>query len=330
MIGRPSATELLLKTFGYTDQRPCTLQFPANYSADPITPRPLFMILAPVGGTSPQTRYNCTALVDDRPGGAFVLNCPQNSVGLPGPQKAWYASTSCCGNDGVHPEGSPIDAAYIEDVIAELRTHLPIDPTRIVLGPAESNGEFLARKIACEHPEMVSTLIGLCGADRTAADLAANPCVGSPLVSSLHLHGTGDNTVAWNGPAFVPGIVPAMSDPAISANPALTPNTTAQVAARNGCGALQAPYDTIHFLSSEPGPNTTRQAYATCPLHGETELWVNDLGHCTNQTYAADSCSNYFVTWVLNHPSTPRPRRAPANDNRPHGPRARAAHRRAS
>lgn len=295
------------------------------------------VVLHALGGTntSVQTRYGLTNLKDDYRDvsdgatnrGAFVIALSAQNIALPGPGPAWDASPdSCCNNSGTPND----DQGYVTRVIAEARAHLPIDPTRIFL-IGESNGNFLADRVACHAPSSITGVIGFCGAGQTPTDLAnLGACVASPLTSEFHLHGSGDNTVAYNGGAPVPGLSPALNN-VISAH-----QTVDNHAALNGCTGSLTTFGTSTWITSHPNTNST---YTTCPAHGEVVLAVNDLGHCTNQTYTAQAEAD-VIAWMQQHQGTPRPRRSTIRNNRPHGllrrhrvandNEARAPHRRAA
>lgn len=75
-----------------------------------------------------------------------------------------------------------------------------------------SNGGFMSYSLACEHPEVFSAIGSVTGA-MSAADFGCTP---SEVVPIVHLHGTADQTVAYDGGVGTPGWggegVPAIID----------------------------------------------------------------------------------------------------------------------
>ena len=75
-----------------------------------------------------------------------------------------------------------------------------------------SNGGFMSYSLACEHPEVFSAIGSVTGA-MSGADFGCTP---SEVVPIVHLHGTADQTVAYDGGVGTPGWggegVPAIID----------------------------------------------------------------------------------------------------------------------
>ncbi|MGH3493787.1 MAG: alpha/beta hydrolase family esterase [Sciscionella sp.] len=61
---------------------------------------------------------------------------------------AWNAGGGCCGLAGKHGID---DVGFLHALLADLRSHLPVQPRRIYLG-GYSNGAKLAFAVACAHP----------------------------------------------------------------------------------------------------------------------------------------------------------------------------------
>jgi polyhydroxybutyrate depolymerase len=101
----------------------------------------------------------------------------------------WNATSACCG-------GSPDtdDVSYLRNLVHEAIAHFPIDPTRVYFS-GHSNGDFMSLRMACEMSDEIAAIAGVAGADSPAA----TPCVPSAPVSILHVHGTNDSVVRYEG-----------------------------------------------------------------------------------------------------------------------------------
>ncbi len=101
----------------------------------------------------------------------------------------WNATSACCG-------GSPDtdDVSYLRNLVHEAIAHFPIDPTRVYFA-GHSNGDFMSLRMACEMSDEIAAIAGVAGGDSPAA----TPCIPTAPVSILHLHGTNDSVVRYDG-----------------------------------------------------------------------------------------------------------------------------------
>lgn len=115
----------------------------------------------------------------------------------------WNASEFCCdfGKRGVD------DVAYIKGIIDEIKNSKEIgriDPSRIYL-IGYSNGAFLASKIACSNEVKIAGIVTMAGtsdlrdSDGELIDVADLNCEHDRPIPTLHVHGSNDSTIAYDG-----------------------------------------------------------------------------------------------------------------------------------
>jgi polyhydroxybutyrate depolymerase len=85
------------------------------------------------------------------------------------------------------------DVGFVRCVIGQLQNRYPIDPKRIH-ATGFSNGAMLCYRLAVEAPEIFASIAPIAGT------LAVPVRNASRFVPTLHIHGTEDKVVAWEGP----------------------------------------------------------------------------------------------------------------------------------
>jgi len=143
-------------------------------------PVPLVVMLHGAGGTGKQAA-DAYGWIPEADAGNFVVAFPD------GHKRAWHVNDQCCGAPAL--EGID-DLSFIQGLVKEIRTRLPIDPNRIYI-TGISNGGLLAYQLACE-----TTLFAAVGA---VATTMIGDCPSPAPVSLLHIHGTGDQTIPYGG-----------------------------------------------------------------------------------------------------------------------------------
>jgi polyhydroxybutyrate depolymerase len=102
----------------------------------------------------------------------------------------WDSKGACC-----NFSGTPVDdVGYLSDVIDEAVAERPIDPDRIYLF-GHSNGGFMSYRMACERADRIAAVAVLAGSDGPGVD----GCRPTEPVSVLHLHGTDDEVIGYDG-----------------------------------------------------------------------------------------------------------------------------------
>ena len=102
----------------------------------------------------------------------------------------WNATDACCDFGGTGID----DAGYLAGLVEEIGTVATVDPRRIYF-VGHSNGGFMSYRMACEHADLVAAIVSVAGASfGTASD-----CAPSQPVAVLQIHGSGDDTIRYEG-----------------------------------------------------------------------------------------------------------------------------------
>jgi polyhydroxybutyrate depolymerase len=146
-----------------------------------------------------------------------------------------------------------------------------------------SNGSFMAYRMACDRSDVVTSIAGLAGLGPTA------PCTPAEPVSVLHMHGTSDDIVPYDGgqtggPVPSPGAI----------------ETVAQWGTRNGCTGASAATGRKDLDDGIAGDETAMTAIAGCPATGAAELWTLEGAEHLPSVNAA--FPNELMGWLAAHP----------------------------
>jgi polyhydroxybutyrate depolymerase len=168
--------------------RPAALIVPTAY--DPSTPWPLVMLLHGYGASGKlQAAY--LGLPQRAESMGFVLLTPDGTLDSGG-SRFWNAFPSCCNFEGVEVD----DVAYLRGLIDEAKAALSIDATRVFL-LGHSNGGFMAYRLACDAAGEITGIATIAGSMSVGA-----ACTPSRPVSVLTIHGTGDDTILFDGGGY--------------------------------------------------------------------------------------------------------------------------------
>lgn len=251
--------------------RPVTLQTPDHFE-DGAT-YPLVLILHGYSATG-LLQQLFLGLGDLSTSESMFVLAPDGTVDAQG-RRFWNADPMCCdfGNTGVD------DVAYLTGLINDVKASWPVDPDRIQI-IAHSNGHFMAYRLACEHPELVTAIAGLAGR------AASNPstCNPSQPVHVLHIHGTNDQTITYENTGYGPSAVESVE----------------QWAGHVGCTGARSGSERLDLDSSLAGDETTVEAYAGCPSDGAVELWTLEGGGHVPQFSA--NFRPEVLAWLAAHP----------------------------
>ncbi|MCA9557390.1 MAG: alpha/beta hydrolase fold domain-containing protein, partial [Myxococcales bacterium] len=134
------------------------------------------------------------------------------------------------------------DVTYLRDVIAQLIARHAVDPARVYL-LGHSNGGAMAQHMACKAADVIAGFVNVSG-----YNVAPARCAPSAAVSALHVHGTDDGQVPYDGRAGNPGV----------------DDSAAWWAEQLGCDA--APTDAAEAVDLDlvPGPETWVRRWSGC------------------------------------------------------------------
>lgn len=111
----------------------------------------------------------------------FVVVYPQGEGSPP----AWNAG-GCCGG------ATTDDVGFLAALLDALEEELCIDPRRVYV-TGLSNGGFMSHRLACEMADRIAA------AAPVAGTIAVDPCRPARPIPVLHIHGTADATVPYEG-----------------------------------------------------------------------------------------------------------------------------------
>lgn len=104
--------------------------------------------------------------------------------------RVWNAG-ACCGA-AVDTKDAVDDVGFLTAVVDDLADELPIDRDRVFFA-GHSNGAMMSYRMACDRADLVRGIGVQSGA------LMTSSCTPSASVSVLHIHGTADDNVPFNG-----------------------------------------------------------------------------------------------------------------------------------
>ncbi len=252
--------------------RPVPVTVPATWT--PKKKWPLILVLHGYGASGAiQTAYLGVQSRADSMG--FVTLAPDGTVDANG-SRFWNATAACC--DFAHVGVD--DVAYLSGLIDQAIAELAVDPARVYI-VGHSNGGFMAYRLACEQSDKVNAIAVIAG----ATDLDKAACPAPKPVNVLHIHGTKDATIAYDG-----GANAGVKFPSAQAS-------LAQWLARDGCGVDPTTLATVDFDKAVAGDETEQLQYPGCPSNLAVEHWrMVGSGHIPgfNNTFR-DALANWLL-----------------------------------
>jgi polyhydroxybutyrate depolymerase len=251
--------------------RPVWIEVPTDY--DHATAVPLVFVLHGYGTNAfTQVRYTgLGALVEDM---GAILVAPDGTLDEVGKQ-FWNATDECCDFYGTGVD----DVSYLGGLIDDVSAVWNIDPNRIYFF-GHSNGGYMSYRMACERAD-IAAIASLAGGTFIDAD----DCAPTDTVSILHIHGTLDGDVEYEGSATQPGAV----------------GSGERWATYNGCAATRASGDQRLDIDYDvAGDETSLEWFESCPEGVGVELWtIEDGGHVP---VLADDFPDLVWAWWQMHP----------------------------
>ena len=217
----------------------------------------------------------------------FLYCVPEGTKNKNGAQ-FWNASEACC--DGF--DTGVDDSGYLRGLLEAIGARFPLDRKRVfVIG--HSNGGFMAYRMACEHPDLIAAIASLMGMT------TARPggCVPSQPVNILHVHGTADSLLYYDG-----GFGNSFSWPTeLSPYPGAL-ESVALWAGYNGSADATTDTDASLKLDLAVGSalDTVVTRYIKSPPGGAVELWSIRGGQ--HVPMVSPGFATSVVDWLLAHP----------------------------
>lgn len=190
----------------------------------------------------------------------------------------------------VHPNGTnrswdwlseSQDVRFIDALLDELSAELCIDPKRVYL-TGLSNGGYFSYQFACDRGDRVTAIAPVAGAQTAPF---CSPGVKIPL---LHIHGTDDETVPYDGNLISPGARDSVTGWARDVNDCRTePVVSAQ----------------IGDVTCETWSCTAADSASLCSVEGGGHTWpgsfpVPGLGETNQDIDATEEILDFFARWV--------------------------------
>ncbi|NPV87007.1 MAG: prolyl oligopeptidase family serine peptidase [Anaerolineae bacterium] len=183
---RPSAAGDFTRSLVVDGQRR-TYQVHIPPSLDPAQPAALVLVFHGGGGNAESmARVSHFSQEADRSG--FVVVYPNGNGRLEEKVLTWNGG-ACCG----YAQSKNIDdVGFVRALIADLETLVAVDPKRIY-ATGISNGGIFSYRLACDAAPLFAAVASVAGT------LNYSACAPSEPLAVLHIHGTADAHLPYNG-----------------------------------------------------------------------------------------------------------------------------------
>ena len=255
------------------EDRPARMIVPPQH--DGTTALPLVVLLHgySASATLQDAYFGTTRLAREL---GFYLILPDGTVDRTG-SRFWNAG-ACCDFGGVDVD----DVAYLTGLLDDAESRVPVDTTRVYF-MGHSNGAFMSYRMACSLAGRITAVAGLAGTEAESV-----PCEPDRPVSALHIHGTADATIAYEGGALG-------SAAYLSADEEIAAWRT-----RNGCAAEGTDGGERDFDAAVPGEETSITSWSGCEGGTSVELWrMEGSGHIPGLGSAMGAAPRALLGWLL-------------------------------
>ena len=255
--------------------RTFTLHVPAGVSD--ARPAPLLVMLHGYGATGAieEAYLRFTAAADAHNMLYAFADGTPNAQG----SRFWNATDACCDQ-----KGTVDDSAYVTAIIADVKAKHAVDPKRVYL-LGHSNGGFLSYRMACDHSDEIAAIASIAGA--TWSD--PKRCAPTQAVSILQIHGTGDQTIKYDGGSIGSATYPSAT------------KTVSIWAGYDGCRNTPDPSPPAPLALEDKLPPATVVSYSRGCRDGATvELWTQPEG--VHIPPFLPTFPESVVSFLLSHP----------------------------
>ena len=247
--------------------RPARVVVPESY--DGLTPMPLlFLLHGYTANAEIQDLYFRLSARADEDG--FMLVLPNGTIDSEGNTfwNSWPLS----------PE-TVDDVGYLMGLLDEMEATWRVDSSRVYfLG--HSNGGYMSYRLACEHADRITGVLNFAGLSPYGTESSCRP---SEPVSMLHVHGTIDDRVPYEGYAGRLG----------------AEDVTDLWVERNGCDPeASSEGEPLDVVKSIEGTETSVRDWTEGCLDGTAvSLWtMEEVGH---SPFFNENWSLHIVDWLL-------------------------------
>ena len=211
----------------------------------------------------------------------FALLLPNGIRNAEG-DRFWNPTDECC--DG--GKSGEDDAAYLTELVTSAKIIKNFGPVYVF---GYSNGGFMAYHLACKGLPGLRAVASLAG----TSYVDDSHCAGAPPVSVLHVHGTADEVILFEGDRSAP----EDDEPAFYAG---AREMVTRWSRRAGCDWPEnpQPYAALDLDRTVPGAETHAfRLEAGCAAGITIELWQGEgSGHGPGY---GDAFTDALVTWLL-------------------------------
>ena len=253
--------------------RPARVLSPSDY--DGLSPLPLVFLLHGYGVNSElqDGLFHLSGRVDED---QFLLVLPEGSLDSRGKTfwNAWPISED------------PIDdVAYLLSLLDEMEATWRVDSARVYF-TGHSNGGFMSYRMACEASEHITGILNLAG---LSPYMDLGNCEAAAPVSYLHVHGTQDSTVPYEGDAEWAG----------------AEEVTAHWIHHNGCDEQAARSGTPMDLTAQVPDDETQVTDWTEGCEGGSQVSIWRMEEASHAPFFNGEWSRALMGWMLKSSKTP-------------------------
>ena len=192
-----------------------------------------------------------------------------------GLDRSWNATNACCDFRNKHN-----DSAYLRELILWAQKEYSIDKKKVYV-TGLSNGGFMSYRMAQDHADLVTAIVPFAG-----VGFKNWPKQPSGPVSVLHIHGTKDSTIKWNGGSIIARAYPSAEE------------NFENWRKFNKCDKeVDASKEKIDLARKVSGKETSVKRFTNKDGTVVTELWrVENGGHVTPPSKEA---RERIIKWML-------------------------------
>jgi len=259
-------------------RREYLLYVPKGYSGNPA---PLVLNMHGGGGRA-EIQRDLTKFNDAADKYGFLVAYPEGTRMLIGRGRTWN-SGDCCGRAARRDVD---DVAFLSGVIADVERDYCVDSRRIY-ATGLSNGAMMAYRLACELPDRIAAIATVGGTMQIDSCRPARP------VSVMHLHGTADDRVPYEGGRNLFGEFTSVSETIEFWRTSNLCPKRPQITLKRGTVTCRS------YLPCVAGTEVV-----LCTIEGAGHNWpgavhVRQRGKVTDDISATEEISNFFLRHQL-------------------------------
>jgi polyhydroxybutyrate depolymerase len=256
------------------EERPVDVYVPPSYDGSTAMPLVILLHSYTITGAFAESVFGLKPVAAER---GFLLAVPEGKIDSRG-APYWNATSGCCDFD----HSGVDDSGYLASVIRDIEARWNVDRRR-VFTIGVSNGGFMGHRMACDHADLVAGIVSIAG----ATDIDPSLCHPRQGVHILHIHGTSDDVIRFDGGSFT-GPYPS------------APETVQRWVDLNGCGPAE-PGPMVDADASTPGAETRVTRYTEgCRPGGSVEFWeMIGAGH---YFFPTAEFKRVVVDYFFSHP----------------------------